>query len=125
MKRTAPATPLVQAPSFIEALIGALWRDRHALIAGEQENYEDLRSAVYALRQMCGLSQEQMAARLGMMTNKLALIEKRGGPIDMQDFKRMQALAWEFSLFKMYIYMERQALLQRGKMKKKRPLHAT
>ena len=83
----------------------------------DKEEYPDLRTAAYALRIMCAMTQEQIAARLGIMTNKFALIEKRGSPVDMEDIVRMQALAWEFNLFKIYVYFDRQKSLQRGKMK--------
>ena len=109
--------PTTIGPSFVESLLGAIYRDRHDLISMDKEEYPDLRTAAYALRIMCAMTQEQIAARLGIMTNKFALIEKRGSPVDMEDIVRMQALAWEFNLFKIYVYFDRQKSLQRGKMK--------
>lgn len=116
MKPQRPATITI-GPSFVESLLGAIYRDRHDLISMDKEEYPDLRTAAYALRIMCAMTQEQIAARLGIMTNKFALIEKRGSPVDMEDIERMQALAWEFNLFKIYVYFDRQKSLQRGKMK--------
>ena len=112
-----PQRPVTIGPSFVESLLGAIYRDRHDLISMDKEEYPDLRTAAYALRIMCAMTQEQIAARLGIMTNKFALIEKRGSPVDMEDIVRMQALAWEFNLFKIYVYFDRQKSLQRGKMK--------
>lgn len=112
-----PQRPVTIGPSFVESLLGAIYRDRHDLISMDKEEYPDLRTAAYALRKSCAMTQEQIAARLGIMTNKFALIEKRGSPVDMEDIVRMQALAWEFNLFKIYVYFDRQKSLQRGKMK--------
>lgn len=111
--------------TFPEVLMEMVWRDRQNLRANEQDSYDNLAAAVYALRIMTGLTVEQLAARLSLNTYKLNLIEKRGGPVDMADIHRMVIVARDFSLNKLVLYFERVALLQRGKMRKKRPERAT
>jgi transcriptional regulator with XRE-family HTH domain len=111
--------------TFPEVLMQMIWQERQNLRAGELDNYDNLSAAVYALRTMTGLTVEQLAARLSLNTYKLNLIEKRGGPVDMADIHRMVVVARDFSLNKLVVYFERMELLQRGKMRKKRPVHAT
>jgi DNA-binding XRE family transcriptional regulator len=111
----------VPPKTFATALLELVWRNRYTLIECEQDEYPDIRTAAFALRTATGLSQEQLAGRIGIMPNQLALIERRGHPIDMKNIERMKTIAWEYSLYKMYLYFDKQALLFRETMRKRRP----
>lgn len=100
--------------TFVQDVIGAIYKDRHGVRANEESTCQDLRTAVHGLRMMSGLSAEQLAARLGMAMHRLSRLEKTGGPVTDQDFIRMIALAKEFSLFKLRGFFERAQLLNWG-----------
>jgi len=113
--------------TFCQTLISALWHEHHTRVIDERSDYESLRTAVYELRRMTGLSLEQLAGRLGMFPHQLRLIEKRGSPIEIADVERMKLIAWQFSLFKLWQYFDKEILALRDRLKpnRRRKLNAS
>jgi hypothetical protein len=118
---TSKTKPANTANTFIQDVLGAIWKDRHGVRVGEESACSDLRTAIHGLQVMSGLTAEQLAARLGMPMHRLSRLEKTGGPITTTDIRRMIALATEFSLFKLREYFERVEILNRAKLRHARP----
>jgi hypothetical protein len=115
-----PVNLMNEPTGFAEVFLNSIWASLNRKRMSETDQYEDIRAALYALRTMSGLSVEELAARTGMVPHRLALLEKRGSPVEVRDIELFKRIANEYSLFKLEVYFDRQILLYTDKLRKNR-----
>jgi len=114
-KKVDPFEPSVAAPvPFLGIMFGYLWRRRPQVPTARDVSGITIQAAVLMLRQVTGLTREELAKRMLITLLQLNNIESRGKPMKTEYARRLAAIAGDYGLAEMFINFDYRAdVLQR------------